>query len=808
MLIHSSHHADMHRVGVKIAILAGFLAALWWLPAPMALRGVAGYEPFHTLAETLAIVVGALIFTVLWSAPHSRVRGSMVLLAAAFAGVALLDFSHLLSFQGMPSYVTPSSPEKAINFWLAARLLAALALLAVALSWQSFDRGESGASVRLRYGVLAAVLALVALVHWLFLFHPEVVPRTFIPGQGLTSFKVNAEYLIIALNFVAIACLLWRMRRPLGFNAPALLGALAAMAMSEFFFTLYADVTDMFNLAGHIYKIVSYVFLYQTVFVLIISRPYSDLAEAEGLTRQLIESLPIPVYYKGTDGRILGLNAAWERFFGVPRHTMIGKLVHGLYPDNPDTAALMQTKDQELWNKPGKQTYEASITTADGQHHEVIYYKATFSRADGELGGLIGTIVDITERKRTEDANDMLEAQLRESHKMQAIGTLAGGIAHDFNNILAAILGNTRLAREDAAGNAPVQVSLTEIQKAAIRARDLVQQILSFSRRQPTERKVIALAPVVVEAEHFLRATLSRVALRVHCAADAPAVLADATQMQQVIINLVTNAMQAMRESTGHIDIGLDTVTLDAALLSAHPQLQAMYASHPGKAVRLTVSDNGPGMDADTLARIFEPFFTTKPVGEGTGLGLSVIHGIVQGHEGAIVVKSAPGKGTTFSIYLPVAAEAADALVSNDAGGAKAKVPAGGLDGVKHILFLDDEEGLAFLMKRLLERRGYRVSGFIKQSEALAALRADPAAFDLLLTDYNMPGMSGLDVAREVRAIRPDLPVAVTSGFIDEVLRAQAEGAGVREVIFKADEVEVFCDAVQRLAQKVQQKTA
>ncbi|MCX7153644.1 MAG: ATP-binding protein [Proteobacteria bacterium] len=328
-----------------------------------------------------------------------------------------------------------------------------------------------------------------------------------------------------------------------------------------------------------------------------------------------------------------------------------------------------------------------------------------------------------------------------------------------------------------------------------------MQQILSFSRRQSTERKVIALAAVVAESEHFLRATLpSRLTLRVRCAADAPAVLADTTQMQQVIINLVSNAMQAMSEGRGQIDIGLDTVTLDAALGAAYPQLQALCASHPGKTVRLSVSDDGPGMDANTLARIFEPFFTTKPVGEGTGLGLSVVHGIVQVHEGAIVAESAPGKGTTFTIYLPVAAEAATALVLNEAGGGKTSTPAFGLDGGKHILYLDDDDSLVFLVKRFLERRGYRVSGFSSQSEALAALRADPAAFYLLLTDYNMPGMSGLDVALEARSIRADLPVAITSGFLDETLRQAASAAGVRDLIFKAIDLDEFCAAVQMVA--------
>ena len=257
---------------------------------------------------------------------------------------------------------------------------------------------------------------------------------------------------------------------------------------------------------------------------------------------------------------------------------------------------------------------------------------------------MMGSHIDITARKQAEAERASLEAQLRESQKMQAIGTLAGGIAHDFNNALATILGNAELARQDSANNPPTLESLEEIRKAGTRARNLVQQILAFSRRQPTARKPIDLAPVVTEATHLLRATLpARLSLAVHCD-QVPPVLADASQIEQVLINLGTNAMQAMRNAPGRIDIRLDTVILDATLTGAHVALEDLRARSPERRVRLSVSDNGPGMDAATKERIFEPFFTTKPVGEGTGLGLSVVHGIVQGHEGARLIRS-PVKG-------------------------------------------------------------------------------------------------------------------------------------------------------------------
>ncbi|MBL0124653.1 MAG: response regulator [Betaproteobacteria bacterium] len=438
-----------------------------------------------------------------------------------------------------------------------------------------------------------------------------------------------------------------------------------------------------------------------------------------------------------------------------------------------------------------------------GEEMGVAFSVADFGDGASESDFIV-QMQDIRERKQAEAARASLEAQLRESQKMQAIGTLAGGIAHDFNNIMATILGNVELARQDASSNPLALESLSEIRKAGTRARDLVQQILSFSRRQATERRRIPLAPIIEESVRLLRATLpARITLEVHRDAGVPPVLADATQIQQVLINIATNAMQAIHAGTGHIGIRLETVQFDDAMAATHPALRALHARHPGRTVRLAVSDDGPGMDADTLERIFEPFFTTKEVGQGTGLGLSVVHGIVQTHEGAIVVDSQPGKGATFNIYLP-AADAATDVAPIDTGAAMATPDIG---GSRHILYLDDDESLVFLVQRLLERRGFRVSGYIDQREALDALRADPAAFDLVVTDYNMPGMSGLDVARAVRLIRSNLPVAVASGFIDEALHSQAEGAGVLELIFKANAVEDLCEAFARLAQSVPSKS-
>ncbi len=539
------------------------------------------------------------------------------------------------------------------------------------------------------------------------------------------------------------------------------------------------------------------------------------LSDSEQRYRALVEWSPeaIVVY---RNGRFIYVNPAFVKLTGAasPQQLIGTSLIDFVHPASKlMVAQRMQTMLKGEAVAPVIEfkgmTFDGGVVEVETQGTPIVF--------DGEPAVHV-VVRDLTARNQAEVARSVLESQLRESQKMEAIGTLAGGIAHDFNNILATILGNADLANQDAANNPQTIESLNEIRKAGIRARALVQQILSFSRRQPTERKRVDLKPVIEESARLLRSTLpAGLSLEVRCAPSLPMVMADATQIQQVVINLATNAMhaiQACRRKAGCIDIQLDSVVLDAVLAQTHPALSALFRLHPGRTVRLSVIDNGLGMDAATVNRIFEPFFTTKPVDEGTGLGLSVVHGIANSHEGAIVVESTPDRGSTFYLYLPVvdvpvvdlpvvdvpASTASRALREPEAARSASAPTKHAAEVGSHILYIDDDESLVFLLKRLLERRGLRISAYLDQAEALDALRADPDGFDLLVSDYNMPGMSGLEVASEARAIRADLPVAIASGFIDETLRAGAEGAGVRELIFKASAVEDLCDAFVRLA--------
>jgi signal transduction histidine kinase/ActR/RegA family two-component response regulator len=376
------------------------------------------------------------------------------------------------------------------------------------------------------------------------------------------------------------------------------------------------------------------------------------------------------------------------------------------------------------------------------------------------------------ERKRSEVERRTLETQLRQAQRIEAIGQLSGGIAHDFNNILAAIVGNVQLALMDVPADHPVVESLEQIAQASSRAKTLVQQILTFARQRPQQRQVIAAGLVVDESARLLRAIMpASVQLVCNVSKDTPDILADATQVEQVIVNLGTNAWHALDGKPGRLNIELQPAIIDES------QARLLTGLKPGRWARLSVSDTGRGMEPEVLERIFEPFFTTKHAGKGTGLGLSVVHGIVQTHGGVVRVSSTPNAGTTFDIYFPDAGSEArqqDPLPP--------VVPAG---GGQHVLFVDDEAPLVALNKRLLQHLGYRVTGFTTPSSALTAFLAEPWSFAAVFTDMNMPEISGLQLAVEVLKVRPDMPVVLASGFITDELQAEAIRLGVFEVLHK-----------------------
>ena len=462
-----------------------------------------------------------------------------------------------------------------------------------------------------------------------------------------------------------------------------------------------------------------------------------------------------------------------------------------------DMAAMLQARQDHLDGRAPLYRNEHRVMARDGRWIWVLTRGAVIARdAEGRPLRMVGTHTDISEIRLAQEQQRLMETQLRERQKMEAIGTLAGGVAHDFNNLLAAILGNLVLAREDVGPDHPAQLSLQEINRAAIRARQLVQQILTFSRRESQRMQRQDLLPLTAEALRLMRTLLpAGVRLNASLSEQALPVLADGTQLQQVLMNLCTNAWQAVDGSSGEIGVTLREQQVDAATGLRLGGLS------PGAYACLSVADDGPGMDAETQRRVFEPFFTTKAAGEGTGLGLAVAHGIVKAHKGAIALHSAPGQGTCFDVYLPLAP---GDLPPPEADAAPPALSLPALAG-RHVVYVDDYEALVQLVQRQLTRHGVHTTPFASGQAALDWLRAHPdAAVDLLVTDQNMPGLSGVEVARAVRALRPGLPVAIVSGHVNEGLLAEAAAAGVREVLPKQDNMDALALVLSELIGRTQ----
>jgi PAS domain S-box-containing protein len=411
-----------------------------------------------------------------------------------------------------------------------------------------------------------------------------------------------------------------------------------------------------------------------------------------------------------------------------------------------------------------QQEVEYDYHTPDGVIFVNLRLKPEYSHnGDGTVESVIGVSRDVTGRKRLED-------QLRQAQKMEAIGTLAGGIAHDFNNILGIILGYTELTLEETPPNTIQHENLKQVFSATNRASELVKQILAFSRKSEKEKRPVYVSQIAKEVLKMIRSTLpSTIDIHSSIANKTGLVMANPTQIHQVLMNLCTNAGHAMRENGGLLELILDEMELNQDLYNQ----RGLTA---GKYMHLTVTDSGHGMKPGVMERIFEPYFTTKKTGEGTGMGLSVVHGIIKSHNGDISVASQEGRGTTFDVFLPLSE-------TRDLPKVKAVESVNG--GSEHILFVDDEKDLVDMGKQMLEKMGYKVTVRTSSIEVLEAFRQDPAKFDLVITDQTMPNMTGTQLTRELLKIRPNLPVILCTGFSETVSKENYKTLGIRSFVMK-----------------------
>lgn len=523
--------------------------------------------------------------------------------------------------------------------------------------------------------------------------------------------------------------------------------------------------------------------------VLSIARDITERKKVEKERKRLlaaIEQVAESVMIADTDWIVRYVNPAFERISGYSQEEVIGEhssiLRSGRHEKQfframQDTLSLGNVwRGRIITRKKAGDFYEAETTVSplrDGL---------------GKVINYVCVMRDVTHEVQ-------LERQLRQAQKMEAIGTLAGGIAHDFNNILASIMGFTEMAIEDLPVDSPIRSDLKQVLGSIHRAKDLVRQILAFSRQKEQGRRPVDVGMVVKEAMRLLRASIpTTIEIRHNIAAspeDVGMVLADPTQIHQIVMNMGSNAAHAMREKGGVLEVGVEKVCLDAGAVAPFPDL------HPGKYLKLRIADTGHGIDPGVLDRIFDPFFTTKGPESGTGLGLSVVYGIVKSHGGAIVVDSELGKGTIFQVFLP----GVDRIDVPDTPEPKAVAGHN-----EQILFVDDEQNIVLMAQRMLEFLGYRVTATISSLEALDLFRSNPDHFDVLITDQTMPHLTGSELATEILSMRPDIPIILCTGYSEVITPEKAKALGVREFLMKPLAARELGKAIRLVLEKPERK--
>lgn len=491
------------------------------------------------------------------------------------------------------------------------------------------------------------------------------------------------------------------------------------------------------------------------------------LYESSRITQFIFDKAPVGIFMIKDGGHITNVNEHACRYLGYTKEELCLMNVLDI-----DRGYSLQEIEQ-IWlrqqQKQGIDTFETVHRRKDGSEFpvEIIAFILEFNH----IPYSVSFCKDISERKEAEKQRIKMEAQMREAQKMESLGILAGGIAHDFNNILSAVLGYAELVQLECPVDSKPRSHVSEISKAGHRAKELVQQILLFSRQGQSEKRPMDVSRVIDEALKLIKATLpANIEIRRNVSPDLAPVFANETQIHQIVMNLCTNAYHAMKTTGGMLEVSLAAVNILDQDAQSHP------GTSPGSYLRLSIGDNGCGIPPDIVNRIFEPYFTTKPTGEGTGLGLSTVHGIVKDHGGCIKVYSEAGVGTTFHVLLPAADTAAETATKQTE-----LLPTGN----ECVLLVDDEKALIDLGLDLLGRLGYRVETRISSIDAIEAFRSNPQKYDLVISDMTMPKMTGDEMARQMKAIRPDIPIILCSGFSDRIHAQTMEAIGISAVLMK-----------------------
>ena len=667
------------------------------------------YNLFHSLADGLSIVIAACAFAVVWNSRRFVDNGYFIYTGIAFLFFAFLDLMHLLGNKNMG--VFPAYRNLGPAFYIASRYVLSVSLLIAPF----FIKRRL--NVPLVLGIYTVATALI--VAGIF---GHVFPDCIIEGQGQTAFKIVSDYVICAFLF-ASAWFLFANRHAFGRRIIRLiLYSILLSILTGLTFALYTDPFGITNMIAHLFQIMSFYLVYRAFIETSLTEPQEILFRKLQMNE---EKLTVKINEADR------ANSELRREIEVRKNAeeSLRRAREALERVNNELEIRVEERTFEL-----KQAYE-TLQRETRERHEA-------------------------------------EERLRHSQKMEALGTLTGGIAHDFNNILSAIVGFAEMLEDDLPHGKAERDYASHIKKAGIRGRDLVKQLLIFSRKTDNEKKPILLSSIVKESAKLLRASIpATVAINVAVREDSGYILADPVQIQQIILNLCTNAYHAMRGKGGSVDIELSGFPVE------HGNILAKELK-PGRYVRLIVRDTGTGMPPHIMDRIFDPFFTTKAAGEGTGLGLSVVMGIVKDTQGHITVDSREGKGTTFTIYFPLVESLPDAdhpsysERSFHTGSGK-------------VLLVDDDPALLETGSHILTRLGYAVTCEEKGAKALELVEKDPELFDLVITDQTMPGMTGMELAKKVLAINPDIPIILCTGFSLTVDAESAKNAGIRGFMMK-----------------------
>ena len=515
-----------------------------------------------------------------------------------------------------------------------------------------------------------------------------------------------------------------------------------------------------------------------------------SLRENEKKYRAILETTLEGCWLITSDRKILEVNPALCKMLGYSTEEMLGKIPYDFVDDENKKIFIEQISKIASTKH---RSYEIVLKKKTGEDLPAYFNATTIRDKSGKVQGSFAFVSDITERKQAEEEKEKLQAQLTQAQKMEAIGTLAGGIAHDFNNILSSVLGFTELAIDAVEKDSTIEENLQEVYTAGIRAKDLVNQILLLSRHDAVQFKPIHINSVVKEAVKMIRSIIpASIDIQKNICNRQLVVSADPTQIHQVIVNLITNAKHAMSESVGVLAVEVDPVSFD-------DESTENINLTPGNYARIMVSDTGTGINKEHLEKIFEPYFTTKAVGEGTGLGLSVVHGIIKSHQGDITVHSESGKGTTFYIYLPLSEQRSVELPETDTN----PLPT----GTERILLVDDEPSIVKMQQQSLEKVGYTATAKTSSVEALETFCATPDKFDLVITDMTMPKMTGDKFAEEIKKIRSDVPVILCTGFSDKIKIRTGSDLQIDEFLMKPVNKKKLAKTVRKLLDEAKSKT-